>query len=44
MNLIALRQIGNRRLFPQHLQGDLRLQRRVNLPSRPLRYLSLRLS
>ena len=35
MNLMALRQVGCRRLFAQRLQRDLRLQRRVNLPSAP---------
>ena len=29
VDLVALRQIGHRRLLPQRLQGDLRLQRRV---------------
>src|SRR5208337_5692064 len=38
MNLMALRQVGYRRLFAQRLQRNLRLQRRVNLPSR-LRHL-----
>jgi len=33
----------NSRLFPQRLQGNLRLQRRIDLPSRPLRHLPLRL-
>ena len=41
MNLMALRQVGYRHLLPQRLQRDLRLQRRVNLPSR-LRHLPLR--
>lgn len=36
MNLIALRQIGDRRLLPQRLQRNLRLQRRVDLPSRSI--------
>src|SRR5262249_44339319 len=31
MDLIALGQIGHGRLLPQRLQGDLRLQHRVNL-------------
>src|SRR5947209_2362000 len=44
MHLIALRQIGNRRLLPQRLQRDLRLQPRIDLPSRPLRHAPLRRS
>jgi hypothetical protein len=43
MNLIALGQISHRRLFPQCLQRDLRLQRCVNLASRSGRHLPLRL-
>ena len=43
VNLVALRQIRHRRLLPQRLQGDLRLQRRVDLPSRLLHH-PLRLS
>lgn len=35
--------IGDRRMLPQRLQGDLRLQRRLNLPSR-LAHVPLRLS
>ncbi len=34
MNLMALRLIGHRRLLAQRLQSNLRLQRRINLPSR----------
>src|SRR4030095_10783933 len=34
VHLVALRQIAHCRLLPQRLQRDLRLQRRVNLPSR----------
>ena len=37
MNLIALGQIGYRRLLPQRFQRDLGLQYRINLPSRSLR-------
>jgi hypothetical protein len=37
-DLIALGQIGDRRVFPQHLQCNLRLQRRVDLPSCSLRH------
>ena len=40
---VALRQIGNRGLFPQRLQRNLRLQARVNLPSRSLCHAPLRL-
>jgi IstB-like ATP binding protein len=40
---VALRQVSHRRLFPQRLQRDLRLQRPVNLPSRSLRHNPLRL-
>ena len=36
VDLVALRQVRHRRLLPQRLQGDLRLQPRVDLPSRPL--------
>ena len=43
MNLMPRRQIGDPRLLPQRLQGDLRLQRRINLPSR-LAHVPLRLS
>jgi hypothetical protein len=43
VDLVALGQIGYRRLFPHRLQGNLRLQGRVNLASR-LRHGSLRLS
>jgi hypothetical protein len=43
MNLIALRQIGHRRLLAQRLQRNLRLQRRVDLPSRLLCHAPLRL-
>jgi len=43
MNLIALGQIGHRSPLPKRLQRNLRLQRRVDLPSRPLRHLPLRL-
>jgi hypothetical protein len=43
VNLVALGQIGHARLFPQRLQGDLRLQPRVNLPSCSLGYDPLRL-
>ena len=41
MNLVTLRQIVHRRLLPQRLQRNLRLQRRINLPSR-LRHRPLR--
>src|SRR5271169_6029642 len=41
MNLMALRQVAYRRLLPHRLESDLRLQRRINLPSR-LRHLPLR--
>ena len=34
MHLIALGQVGHRRLFLQRLQCNFRLQRRVDLPSR----------
>ena len=43
MHLIALRQVGHRRLLAQRLQCDLRLQRRINLASR-LRHHPLRLA
>ena len=36
--------IGDRRMLPQRLQGDLRLQRRIDLPSRLRRHHPLRLS
>src|SRR6516162_7150600 len=42
MNLIALGQIGHRRLFPQRLQRDLCLQCCVNFASRSARHLPLR--
>jgi hypothetical protein len=42
VNLIALCQIGHRRLFSQRLQGDLRLQRTFDLPSRSLSHRPLR--
>src|SRR5436305_15188230 len=38
VNLVALGQVSDRRLVPQRLQGDLRLQCRVDLPSRLLRH------
>src|SRR5690554_889640 len=38
MNLIALGQISHRRLLTQRLQRNLRLHRRIDLPSRPLRH------
>jgi DNA-binding transcriptional LysR family regulator len=41
MNLMALRQIAYRRLLPHRRPRDLRLQNRINLPSR-LRHLPLR--
>jgi hypothetical protein len=50
VNLIPRRQIGDRRFDPllgsnpQRLQGNLRLQRRINLPSRLRRHHPLRLS
>jgi len=44
MDTVALGQIGHRRLLPQRLHGDLRLQRRVNLPSRLACHDLLRLS
>ena len=40
---VALGQIGHRRLLPHCLQRNLRLQRCVDLPSRPLRHLPLHL-
>ncbi len=36
--------IGDRRMLPQRLQGDLRLRRRIDLPSRLRRHHPLRLS
>ena len=44
VTLVALRKIRRRRLLPHRLQRNLRLQRRVNLPSRLLRHHALRLS
>ena len=44
VNLVAMGQINNRRLFPHRLQGDFRLQRRVDLASRLLCPHPLRLS
>ncbi|AHY48602.1 bsl1965 [Bradyrhizobium diazoefficiens USDA 110] len=44
MNLIALGQIGSRRLLPHRFQCDLCLQHRVDLPSRLLRHHALRRS
>jgi len=44
MDLVPLRQVDNRRLLPQGLQRDLRLQPRVDPASRVLRHRSLRLS
>jgi hypothetical protein len=50
VNLIPRRQIGDRRFDPlrgsnpQRFQGNLRLQRRINLPSRLRRHHPLRLS
>src|SRR2546421_8493608 len=38
VNLVTLGQVSDRRLVPQRLQGDLRLQCRVDLPSRLLRH------
>jgi hypothetical protein len=43
MNPIALSQIGYRRMFPQRLHRDLRLQYCVDLTSRSGRHLPLRL-
>src|SRR5208337_4317015 len=43
MHLIALRQVGYSRLLTQRFQRDLRLQRRIDLPSRLL-HRPLRLS
>jgi hypothetical protein len=43
MNLVTHRQVHHRRLLPQRLQRDPRLQRRLDLPSRLLRH-RLRLS
>jgi hypothetical protein len=40
MNLVALRQTRHSRLLPQRFQGDLRLQPRINLPSRSFRHFS----
>src|SRR6266404_8640012 len=42
VNLVAHRKVRNRRLLPQRLQGNPRLQRRINLPSRSLAHLPLR--
>src|ERR1700746_3826111 len=42
MDLIALGEIGHRRVLPQRLQCNLRLQRRVDLPSCSLRHSPLR--
>src|SRR5689334_2701288 len=42
VNLVAHRKVRNRRLLPQRLQGNSRLQRRINLPSRSLDHLPLR--
>src|SRR4029077_5630753 len=44
VNLIALGQIGHRRLLPHGFQRDLCLQCRVDLPSRLRRHHALRLS
>src|SRR5277367_3632887 len=44
MDLVALRNVRDRRLLPQCLQRDLRLQSGVNPPPRLLRHRSLRLS
>jgi hypothetical protein len=44
VDLVAQRQISNRRLLTQSLQGDLRLHARVDLASRLLGHGSLRLS
>jgi hypothetical protein len=44
VHLVALRQIGNRRPFPQCLQRDLRLQRRIEPSSRLPRDRLLRLA
>src|SRR6201993_2285302 len=41
---VALRQIGHAHLLSQRFQGDLRLQRRIDLPSRLLRHHPLRLT
>ncbi len=43
MDLVALRKVRDRRLLPQRLQRDLRLQSAVNPPPRLLRHRSLRL-
>src|ERR1700686_2520498 len=37
VHLVTLGQIGHRRLLPQRLQRNLRLQSRVDLPSRSVR-------
>src|SRR5258707_13101145 len=39
VNLVAHRKVRHRRLLPQRLQGNSRLQRRINLPSRSLAHL-----
>src|SRR5271165_3780994 len=44
MDLVPLRQVRDRRLLPQRLQRNLRLQPRVNPSSRLLRHRALRLS
>lgn len=44
VNLVTLGQIGHRRLLSHRLQGDLRLQRYINLPSRLLRHHPLHLA
>src|SRR6266446_8156427 len=39
VNFIANRKVRHRRLLPQRHQRNSRLQRRINLPSRPLAHL-----
>jgi hypothetical protein len=43
VNFVPLRQLADRHLLAQRLKGDLGLQASINLPSRPLRLLPLRL-